>query len=74
MEMDKILKTAFSVNAMWRTDSGVVFLSQTRKQFTDFEHSGWPSTGHRDENMEKVCRIITEHWWKELPLWKSLTG
>jgi hypothetical protein len=31
-------------------------------------------TGHRDENIEKVCKTITEHWWKGLPLWTSLKG
>jgi len=41
------------------TDSWVVFLSQTRKQFTDFEHSGWSSTGQRWKHGER----LQNHQW-----------
>jgi hypothetical protein len=31
-------------------------------KFEDFEYSSWPSTCHTNENMKKVCKIITEDW------------
>jgi hypothetical protein len=39
----------------------------------DYKHSGHPSTGHTDENMEKICKNISTKT-DEAPFQRSLKG
>jgi hypothetical protein len=62
LETQEMLKTASGDNAMRRTQTFPWF-SQFRCGETLIEyceHLGCPFTGHTDENMEKVHKIIDE--------------
>lgn len=59
-EMHKILAVAFGDNAVVRTWA-FECLSQFRRReilLEDCEHSGHPSTGHTNKNLENVYKIF----------------
>jgi hypothetical protein len=60
--MHEMLKTAFDDNATGRTQTFEWFSQFKCKQtaIEDCEHSGPPSTGHTDENVEIVLKIVIE--------------
>jgi hypothetical protein len=57
-----MLKTAFSDNAMGRTQTFECFFRFKSRETSveDCEHSGCPSIADTQENVEKVCRIVIE--------------
>jgi hypothetical protein len=62
LEMHEMLKTAFGDNAMGRAQTCEWFSRFKRGETSvkDSEHSGCALTGHSDENMEDVCKIVNE--------------
>jgi hypothetical protein len=63
MEIHEMLKTAFGDDAMGRTLIFQWFSSFKHREtlLGDCEHLGHPSTGYRDENVEKLCKIVNEN-------------
>jgi hypothetical protein len=57
--ISEMLKTAFGSSTMGRTQSCDWF-AQFRREVEGCEHLGHCSTGCRDENMDKVCKILNE--------------
>jgi hypothetical protein len=64
-----MLKTAFGNETIQKTQA---FLDLDMGELVkDSEHSGHPSKGHRDENVQKFCNIISVD---TVPSWRVVGG
>jgi hypothetical protein len=60
LETHEMLRTAFSDNAVGSTGAFGWFSQFKHKETSvEDEHSGHPSSGCTDGNMEEVCRIVS---------------